>query len=36
VFEIAQYNQYRQVQFEVSCAWGVKVVKAENLALLLG
>lgn len=35
-FEIAQYNQYRQVQFEVSCAWGVKVVKAENLALLLG
>lgn len=35
-FEIAQYNQYRQVQFEVSCAWGVKVVKPENLALLLG
>jgi hypothetical protein len=35
-FEIAQYNQYRQVQFEVSCAWGKKVVKAENLALLLG
>jgi len=35
-FEIAQYNQYRQVQFEVSCVWGVKVVKAENLALLLG
>lgn len=35
-FEISQYAQYRQMYWEISCAWGVKVVKPEHLALMLG
>lgn len=35
-FEIAQYPQYRQIQYEISAAWGVGMVKVEHTGTLLG
>lgn len=35
-FEVAMYAQYRQMQYEISAAWGCGVTKAEAIALLLG
>lgn len=35
-FEIAMYLQYRQVQWEISAAWGVASMKDEHIALMLG
>lgn len=34
-FELAMYAQYRQMQYEISAAWGTKLVKPEHAALLI-
>jgi hypothetical protein len=35
-FEIAMYAQYRQMQYEISAAWGTACVKPEHVSILLG
>jgi hypothetical protein len=35
-FELALYAQYRQMQYELSIAWGQQMQKAEHCAILLG
>ncbi len=35
-FEVAMYPQYRQMQWEISCAWGFAAIKPEHIVALMG
>lgn len=35
-FELAVYPGYRMVTYHLSCAWGVKVMKPEHIATIIG
>lgn len=35
-FDVRIYEGYRQMRMELACAWGVKTIKPEHVAVLLG